>query len=516
MFRLRLGLVGNLLASMPIVILALTLVLLILAGAAAGGGAADAAATDAENEKGPVPYGTEISWPMQHLDRLQFFMTHKQFRPYVDLAFRGGSESEFMAECRKAYSDDLCDTNKQERIAINAAQPALQRNFTSAGYAKVSAPSQSFAALLDFWDSNYYRYDHNNHQNLVKEEEWQKGSVYTNHWKAPSRTLLVDPSLDVRVRRQLIKDVQNVLEHWSGVPLVPTSMYGIRAYSRGTILAPHVDRLPLVISAIINVAQEGMEEEWPLEVIGHDGNAVNVTMQPGEMILYESHSVLHGRPFSLRGNLYANLFLHYEPIGYTAEFEQKQQWEASHSQQKRATTAKDKFEAALLRSQQQSMEEEPSVSVSSVSSQQQQQQSSQSAIKKKKATQLPHYIKEGTLEADRWLQNFVFQRRDMEAEHAALQKTNTARSDDRHSPSRNVHHVAAVGNVRKLRQIANQDPASMDKADSNGWKPIHGACAIAFIIVCFLYSTSNHLPFSTLRLHRSRTGWQRRSHSVFD
>lgn len=52
-----------------------------------------------------------------------------------------------------------------------------------------------------------------------------------------------------------------------------------------------MDRLPLVSSAIINVAQD-LDEPWPLEVIGHDGKAKNVTMEPGDMVLYESHSVI--------------------------------------------------------------------------------------------------------------------------------------------------------------------------------------------------------------------------------
>ena len=59
------------------------------------------------------------------------------------------------------------------------------------------------------------------------------------------------------------------------------------------ILAPHVDRLPLVASAIINVDQD-VDEPWPLEVIGHDGRARNVTMVPGDLVLYESHSIIHG------------------------------------------------------------------------------------------------------------------------------------------------------------------------------------------------------------------------------
>jgi len=53
----------------------------------------------------------------------------------------------------------------------------------------------------------------------------------------------------------------------------------------------------------------------PLEVYGHDGKATNITMEPGDMVLYESHSVIHGRPFPMRGNYFANLFIHFEPIG---------------------------------------------------------------------------------------------------------------------------------------------------------------------------------------------------------
>jgi len=33
------------------------------------------------------------------------------------------------------------------------------------------------------------------------------------------------------------------------------------------------------------------------------------------MVLYESGSVTHGRPFSLKGRFYANLFIHFHPTG---------------------------------------------------------------------------------------------------------------------------------------------------------------------------------------------------------
>jgi len=129
------------------------------------------------------------------------------------------------------------------------------------------------------------------------------------------------------------------------MPLILTSLYGIRTYKRGSILAPHVDRLPLVISVIINVAQE-VVEDWPLEIIDHSGRATNVTMKPGDMVLYEGGTVVHGRPYPLHGQRYSNLFLHFEPVGYSERHHN------SADQKKRRKNPKDLFEEALAKQQQ--------------------------------------------------------------------------------------------------------------------------------------------------------------------
>jgi prolyl 4-hydroxylase len=97
-----------------------------------------------------------------------------------------------------------------------------------------------------------------------------------------------------------------IVETWTGMELKPTSQYGIRVYTEGAILNPHADRcksfmysltsfwlvisltcvllllfsVPLVSSCIVNVAQE-VDEDWLLEVYDREGNAVNVTMEPG-------------------------------------------------------------------------------------------------------------------------------------------------------------------------------------------------------------------------------------------
>ena len=41
------------------------------------------------------------------------------------------------------------------------------------------------------------------------------------------------------------------------------------------------------------------------------GNNVEIFLKPGEMALYESAVVPHGRPFPFNGDFFDNLFVHY-------------------------------------------------------------------------------------------------------------------------------------------------------------------------------------------------------------
>ena len=93
-----------------------------------------------------------------------------------------------------------------------------------------------------------------------------------------------------KVKQAIWKAAKSTIADWTHASLRDVSLYGIRVYTRGSVLAPHVDRLPLVSSAIICV-DANVDEPWPLEVIGHDGRAHNVTMEPGDMVLCKFFSV---------------------------------------------------------------------------------------------------------------------------------------------------------------------------------------------------------------------------------
>lgn len=174
---------------------------------------------------------------------------------------------------------------------------------------KIRAPERVRELLNDYWEKN---------KRHKKKERWPDGSIYVNHWESPTYMVSVEDSGlrggGSQMKAAVWDAAKSTIEQWTGMELKPISQYGIRMYTEGAILNPHVDRLPLVSSCIVNVDQD-VDEPWPLEVYDREGNAVNVTMEPGDMVLYESHSLIHGRPFALKGRFYANIFIHFEPTG---------------------------------------------------------------------------------------------------------------------------------------------------------------------------------------------------------
>jgi prolyl 4-hydroxylase len=209
---------------------------------------------------------------------------------------------EFLSGCARASSALQCRHQENWRMQQNMYQPRSVVNYTQAGFLKVRAPEELYQLLLKFWETN-------RHETV---EEWPgRVSTYHNSWTAPTRIVRIEndtlPGGGYGFASRISKAVRPMLEEWTGMRLASASAYGIRVYRNGSILAPHVDPLPLVTSAILSVAQENMREPWPLEFYDHDGVAHNVTMEPGDMIFYESHSVIHGRPFPLNGSCFASV-----------------------------------------------------------------------------------------------------------------------------------------------------------------------------------------------------------------
>ncbi|KAL7491120.1 hypothetical protein ACHAWT_000568 [Skeletonema menzelii] len=224
--------------------------------------------------------------------------------------------SKYIQGCINRYggheANSLCIHNDADRMRLNLDQPKLQANYTDIGFKKTKLSDETWRLLNTFWAGVKAE---ENFPDSLSSEAWPEANTYVNHWEIASK---MHP-LDNKLRTVLWDEIEHKMHEWipTASSFSKSSLYGVRVYREGHILAPHVDRDPLISSAIVNIDQE-VTEPWPLEVIGHDGFAYNITISPGEVILYESHSIIHGRPFALKGRYYANVFVHFKP-GFEAE-----------------------------------------------------------------------------------------------------------------------------------------------------------------------------------------------------
>eukprot|EP00934_Nitzschia_sp_Nitz4_P008613 Nitzschia sp. Nitz4//scaffold43_size134323//64785//66265//NITZ4_003300-RA/size134323-augustus-gene-0.235-mRNA-1//-1//CDS//3329551951//8603//frame0 len=247
-------------------------------------------------------YGVDCSFPIHGLESSCGDL----------LGDRKAIYDEYMDGCRKKWGRKgalRCDEGEADRLEMSRRQPQSMVNYTSTGFKKIKAPKPLWDLINNYWQKNK--------EKKVK-EEWGIGNVYTNNWASPTYMVSVENTGlrggGASMKNRIWEAARPTIEEWTGMRLQPSSMYGIRIYTEGAILSPHVDRLPLVSSCIINVDQD-VDEPWELEVYDRHDRAVNVTMEPGDMVLYESGSLMHGRPFPLKGRYYANIFIHFEPTG---------------------------------------------------------------------------------------------------------------------------------------------------------------------------------------------------------
>jgi prolyl 4-hydroxylase len=219
-----------------------------------------------------VDYGLDCSFPVHGVESSCGDL----------LGDRKAIYDEFMDGCREKWGAKgaaRCDSNELDRLEMSRRQPQSMVNYTETGFKKIRAPKPLWDLINDYWQKN---------KSKRVEENWGIGNIYTNNWKSPTYMVGVENSQlrggGASLKEQIWASARTTIEEWTGMELKPTSLYGIRVYTEGAVLAPHVDRLPLVSSCIINVAQD-LDEDWILEVFDRHDRAVNVTMAPGDMVL---------------------------------------------------------------------------------------------------------------------------------------------------------------------------------------------------------------------------------------
>lgn len=184
-------------------------------------------------------------------------------------------------------------------------------HFTENGYEKMQIPSALYQLILKQRDLNL---------NRPKDESCDFHGLASNlncmkiinEKQVMNRVSFLIP-IAKSVGDMIKKKIKSILSKWAKTSLEFQAMYGIRRYLRGAQLLMHTDKLPShIISAILQIDQK-VDQEWPLNLVDHHGNKKSIYLKPGEMLLYESASVPHGRQFIFQGEYFDNFFIHFSP-----------------------------------------------------------------------------------------------------------------------------------------------------------------------------------------------------------
>ena len=57
-----------------------------------------------------------------------------------------------------------------------------------------------------------------------------------------------------------------------------------------------------------------VDKAWPLGIDDHAGSRHEVTIVPGQMVMYEGASCAHNRETEFIGDWFANIFIHFSPL----------------------------------------------------------------------------------------------------------------------------------------------------------------------------------------------------------
>ncbi len=170
------------------------------------------------------------------------------------------------------------------------------------GFEKRAIPPEIYAEILEQYEKSKPRL-------LVETDPCVGTFVNTVSPEFPTSMFAEDLAFNA----QLLEALKPMHEAWCGFELDPVCVYGFRVYLPGAYLYDHVDTPEThVVSSTVCVDRR-VFEPWLFHVVDEDGCEHRVDIAPGELVLYESARILHGRPIPLNGQFYASLFVHYRP-----------------------------------------------------------------------------------------------------------------------------------------------------------------------------------------------------------
>jgi prolyl 4-hydroxylase len=151
--------------------------------------------------------------------------------------------------------------------------------------------------------------------NNAHDDQWMDEVLTSEVEKGIQTKHLNVHNAPIELLNELRETFRNILTKWIEykTPLAHTATYGIRKYLRGSYLDNHYDKKNThVISAIIHL-DDVSDKPWNLYIEDHHFRPHNVTMNYGDIVLYESATCLHGRPEPFEGESHSNMYIHFKP-----------------------------------------------------------------------------------------------------------------------------------------------------------------------------------------------------------
>ena len=109
-----------------------------------------------------------------------------------------------------------------------------------------------------------------------------------------------------------------IVQEFAGTDLLFTIGYGPRVYQHGHVLMGHVDKYPTHTFGVS--IPLFADKQWDFHLmdlsVKSDHTVHTVTLNVGDLIVYEGVRVLHGRMEPYRGDHYCNIYFHYQPVEF--------------------------------------------------------------------------------------------------------------------------------------------------------------------------------------------------------
>ena len=203
---------------------------------------------------------------------------------------------------REVRAQALTDSQARWDAWMFIAQARMLDNFTSAQWEVVDAPAAIHAKLLARLD-----------QGRATARRESATGVLSGVHGPNAADFVAQEALNYEVLDALLP----LHEAWCNCELEPTSVYGVRLYREGATLIDHLDVPEThVISSILHIDSK-LRAPFPIEIEDASGAYASVSLEPGQMMFYESAKCFHRRSVPMQGDYYGSLFLHYRPKRWT-------------------------------------------------------------------------------------------------------------------------------------------------------------------------------------------------------